>query len=117
MFRLLQGEDLQVLRSSQHFSVLFGEAGFGLIDDDHFVSAPFGGGFRRLRAASFFLDAQKEAKEALRGRLRMGTSCPYSPTPWTPITGGIPWVRQNRSGAQNLSGFLQFNPGHWALGV
>ena len=50
----------------------------------------YAGEFRRLRAASFFLDAQKEAKEAPRGGLRMGTSCPYSPTPWTPVTGGYP---------------------------
>ena len=35
------------------------------------------------------------------GRLRMDTSCPYSPYPWSPITGVIPWSRQNPSGAQN----------------
>ena len=38
------------------------------------------GGFRRLRAASDFLDGQKVTKEPLGGRLRMDTSCPYSPT-------------------------------------
>ena len=42
------------------------------------------GGFRRLRAASFFLDAQKEAKEAPRGELRMSASRSYSLIPWTP---------------------------------
>ena len=35
------------------------------------------------------------------GRLRMDTSCPYSPYPRSPITGVIPWSRQNPSGAQN----------------
>ena len=37
--------------------------------------------------------------------------------PRTPITGVTPWSRQNPSGAQNLSGFSPFNPGHRALGV
>ena len=40
------------------------------------------------------------------GRLRMDTSCPYSPYPRSPITGVIPWSRQNPSGAQNLSDTL-----------
>ena len=39
------------------------------------------GGFRRLRAASDFLDGQKVTKEPLGGRLRMDTPCPYSPPP------------------------------------
>ena len=37
--------------------------------------------------------------------------------PRTPFTGVTPWVGQNISGAQNLSGVPPFNPGHWALGV
>ena len=44
-----------------------------------------------MRAASDFLDAQKVTKEALGGRLRMGTSCPYSPPPRTPMNGGHPF--------------------------
>ena len=60
-------------------------AGFG------FVRFPQGG-FRRLRAASFFLDAQKEAKEApgksskwaLRAHIRL---------PLDPITGDAPLLR------------------------
>ena len=38
-------------------------------------------------------------------------------TPWTPVTGVTPWARQNISGAQNLSGWSKFPPGHWALRV
>ena len=37
--------------------------------------------------------------------------------PRTPLRGGIPWVRQKISGAQNLSGGSEFPPGHWALGL
>ena len=98
--------------------------------------------FRRLRAASFFPGDGKETNGpghpllplrgnpslapsgqfTLRiagGRLRMDTSCPYSPTlpplafghlpltggvgPRSPITGVTPWTRQKISGAQNLS--------------
>ena len=47
----------------------------------------------------------------------MDTTCPYSPYPRAPITGVTPWAGQNISGAQNLSGLLPFNPGHWALGL
>ena len=45
------------------------------------------GRFRRLRAASFFLDAQKEAKEAPRGKLRMSASRSYSLPPGPPLRG------------------------------
>ena len=37
--------------------------------------------------------------------------------PRTLVTGVIPWVGQNISGAQNLSGWSKFQPGHWALGL
>ena len=37
--------------------------------------------------------------------------------PRTPFTGVTPLVRQKTSGAQNLSGWSQFPPGHWALAV
>ena len=39
-------------------------------------------------AASDFLDGQKVTKEPPRGGLRIGTACPYSPAPWTPILRG-----------------------------
>ena len=52
-------------------------------------------------------------------RDRHGFAVPASMThtPWTPFTGVTPWARQSISGAQNLSGFPLFNPGHWALGL
>ena len=37
--------------------------------------------------------------------------------PRTPVTGVIPWTGWSISGAQNLSGWSEFPPGHWALGV
>ena len=52
---------------------------------------------------------------------------PSGPSGHLPLIGGvgpgpnyggrIPVSRRRISGAQNLSGFLPFNPGHWALGV
>mgnify|MGYP005784663051 FL=1 len=41
----------------------------------------------------------------------------YSPYPRSPITGVTPWAGQIIFGAQNLSGFHRFIPGHWALGL
>ena len=37
--------------------------------------------------------------------------------PRTSFTGVTPWTRQNISGAQNLSGWSKFPPGHWALAL
>ena len=37
--------------------------------------------------------------------------------PRTPFTGVNPWAGQEISGAQNLSGWSKFPPGHWALGL
>ena len=72
-------------------------------------------------AASDFLDAQKVTKKAPGGgrnrrfgrASRLHASRPLEP----PFTGVTPWTRQNISGAQNLSGWSQFPPGHWALGL
>ena len=72
-------------------------------------------------AASDFLDAQKVTKKAPGGgrnrrfgrASRLHASRPLEP----PFTGVTPWTRQNISGAQNLSGWSQFPPGHWALAV
>ena len=46
----------------------------------------------------------------------MSASRSYSP-PLDPIYGGYPLGWAKISGAQNLSGFSQFLPGHWALGL
>ena len=87
---------------------------------------PLGGSFHRKSfaapAASSFLHGQKGTKEPPRGVGaigRNGVAAPASmpPTPWTPIYGVTPWAGQSISGAQNLSGFLRFLPGHWALGL
>ena len=46
----------------------------------------------------------------------MGTDVPIFALPPVPHYGGRVLVRLcNVSGAQNLSGFLRFIPGHWAL--
>ena len=47
----------------------------------------------------------------------MDTSCPYSPFPGPHYGGRVPVRSCNISGAQNLSGFPRFLPGHWALGL
>ena len=46
-----------------------------------------------------------------RGRLKMGTPCPYSPFPGPRLRGRSPDRCCNISGAQNLSDSPQFNPG------
>ena len=47
----------------------------------------------------------------------MDTSCPYSPFPGPHYGGRVPVRSCNISGAQNLSGFPRFPPGHRALGL
>ena len=48
---------------------------------------------------------------------RNGVAAPASmpPTPWTPIYGGYPLGGQSISGAQNLSGWSKFPPGHFVV--
>ena len=50
-------------------------------------------------------------------RLRFAPPRSIGPLSPDPITGVNPSARQIISGAQNLSGFLRFLPGHWALGL
>ena len=69
-------------------------------------AVPFlAGGFRRLRAATYFAHGGKV------GKTPPGTAPDEHfvlivAFPRTPITGVTPWARQNPSGAQNLSGNL-----------
>ena len=64
-----------------------------------------------------FLSGRPERNQrGARARLRMSASRSYSP-PLDPIYGGYPLGWAKISGAQNLSGFSQFLPGHWALGL
>ena len=55
---------------------------------DHPFLNLFSAGSFAAAAASFFLDAQKETKEAPGGKLRMSALRSYSLTPWTPFYGG-----------------------------
>ena len=73
--------------------------------------------FRRLRAASDFARGGKVTKTPP-GDAADGHFVPIGPlTPRSPITGVTPLAWRWIFGAQNLSGLLPFNPGHWALGV
>ena len=80
-------------------------------------AVPFlAGGFRRPRAATYFAHGGKV------GKTPPGTAPDEHfvlifAFPRTPFTGVTPLVRQKTSGAQNLSGWSQFPPGHWALGL
>ena len=80
-------------------------------------AVPFlAGGFRRLRAATYFAHGGKV------GKTPPGTAPDEHfvlivAFPRTPFAGVTPLVRQKISGAQNLSGGLRFLPGHWALAV
>ena len=78
--------------------------------------APFRREFRRLRAASYFAHGGKGTKTPP-GTAQDGHFVSIFAFPRTPFTGVIPLGGQCPSGAQNLSGFPQFPPGHWALGL
>ena len=65
-----------------------------------------------------FLSQRWERNQRIAGgRLRMSAPRSYSPYPRSPITGVTPWAGQIIFGAQNLSGFHRFIPGHRALGL
>ena len=73
------------------------------------------GGFRRLRAATFFFHGEKEGKTPP-GTAQMSADALIFAFPRTPFYGGRTtvsccWI----SGAKNLSGFYRFIPGHWAV--
>ena len=51
------------------------------------------------------------------GRGRRALRAHRTAYPRSPITGVTPLAWRWIFGAQNLSGLLPFNPGHWALGV
>ena len=79
------------------------------------------GVFRRLWTASDFLAGQKVTKEhqrAARGMAQDERSALIFAVPLDPHYGGrmpVGWYRT--SGAQNLSGYPRFLPGHRALGL
>ena len=62
------------------------------------------------------MPAAAKSPKRRRGRLKMSTSCSYSPFPGPRYGGRPPEMYPKISGAQNLSGVPVFNPGHWALG-
>ena len=90
------------------------------------ISALRAAALRRLRSETSlraqcgrrpsFSMAKKKAKRP-RGRLRMGAPRPYSPFPGPRYEGRPLGSRCVISGAQNLSGWSQFPPGHRALGL
>ena len=75
------------------------------------------------RPGGEFLSARAERNQrAAKGWAQLaGTALPplppCCPPPGPPFTGVTPWARQEISGAQNLSGWSEFPPGHWALGL
>jgi len=77
----------------------------------------FAWGFRRLRAASDFARGGKVTKTPP-GDAADGHFVPIGPlTPGPPLRELPLTTRQGISGAQNLSGWPKFPPGHWALAV
>ena len=66
-----------------------------------------------------FLSQRWERNQRIAGgRLRMGTDVPIFALPPVPHYGGrVPVEFCRISGAQNLSGFLQFRPAHWGLAL
>ena len=71
--------------------------------------------FRRLWAASDFLDGQKVTKEPL-GDGSGWALCAHIRRPLGPHYGRYPLQSCKSTGAQNMSDFLRFLPAHWGLG-
>ena len=80
------------------------------------VSAVFRGGFRRLRAATYFAHGGKVGKTPP-GTAQDERFALIFALPRTPFTGAPPEKFSRSSGAQNLSGWSEFPPGHWALAL
>ena len=82
---------------------------------------PLDGSFRRgvsPPAGGEFLSQRWERNQRIAGgRGRRALRAHRTAYPRTPFTEVTPWGGQKISGAQNLSGFLRFLPGHWALGL
>ena len=77
----------------------------------------FYGGIFAAPAANDLLDGQKATKEPPGGgrnrQKRLRRSCLHAARPLDPRYGGrVPGRLSKISGAQNLSGFLRFHPGH-----
>ena len=75
------------------------------------------GEFRRLRAASDFPSDGKVTKGSPGDGSGWALTRPYSPYPGPHYGGRTPEKLCVISGAQNLSGWSEFPPGHWALGL
>ena len=74
------------------------------------------GGFRRLRAATYFAHGGKVGKTPP-GTAQDERFALIFALPRTPFTGAPPEKFSRSSGAQNLSGWSEFPPGHWALSL
>ncbi len=75
------------------------------------------GGFRRLRAATYFAHGGKVGKTPP-GTAQDGHFVSIFALPPDPRYGGRPPEKFSKVfGAQNLSDGSEFPPGHWALGV
>ena len=86
------------------------EAGLG-----HAPAAPF---YRVSPCGARYFPSDGKVPKGSPGDAADGHFVPIGPlTPGPPFTGVTPWVRQKISGAQNLSGWSEFPPGHWALGL
>ena len=69
-------------------------------------------------AGGEFLSQRWERNQRIAGgRGRRALRAHRTAYPRSPITGVTPLAWRWIFGAQNLSGLLPFNPGHWALGV
>ena len=82
-------------------------------------SGPPGPGFAKIAAGAVPLPRLALPSKRSRCWIRRRGGCPHPPAslPLPPITVAPPLGGQFPSGAQNLSGFPQFPPGHWALGL
>ena len=82
-------------------------------------AGPLGPGFAKIVAGAVPLPRLALPSKRSRCWIRRRGGCPHPPAslPLPPITVAPPLGGRCPSGAQNLSGFPRFPPGHWALGL
>src|SRR5699024_11366576 len=99
----------------------WGEGGWplGQTDEgaDFGLGSLYAGGLSPPAGGEFLSQRWERNQRIAGGRGRRALRAHRTAYPRSPITGVTPLAWRWIFGAQNLSGLLPFNPGHWAMGV